>query len=315
MPTKEFFLNNVVWFMLISLVILFSFMNNFFFTAPNFQNILVQATVLGLLALAAALPLLVGEIDLSITGNLGISSAIGALVSIEMGLPTFAGVAVGIGFATLIGFINGICVTKLRMVSLIQTLAMMIILQGALLAITKGSTIISFSDAYVWVGQVTIFGGWPVMPLFLLATFLLMSILLTRTVFGRKLYATGGNTDAAFVAGIRIDRIKIAAFTLSGMIAGIAGYFLASWQMAIVSDQGSGFLLYSIAAPILGGISVFGGRGKVWGILGGVLLLTVIQTGLSIVNVPSFYVEIIGGFLIFIAVAVDALRVGRNARR
>ena len=85
--------------------------------------------------------------------------------------------------------------------------------------------------------------------------------------------------------------------------------------MAIVSDQGSGFLLYSIAAPILGGISVFGGRGQVWGILGGVLLLTIIQTGLSIVNVPSFYVEMIGGFLIFVAVAVDAIRVGASGRR
>ncbi|MEM1129658.1 MAG: ABC transporter permease [Pseudomonadota bacterium] len=315
LPSKDFLLNNVVWFMLIALVLLFSFMNPFFFTAANFQNILVQATVLGLLALAAALPLLVGEIDLSIAGNLGLSSAVGALASIEMGLPTFAGVGVGIAFATLIGFINGFCVTKLRMVSLIATLGMMIILGGALLAITKGSTIISFSDAYIWVGQATIFGGWPVMPLFLLATYVIMGIVLTRTVFGRKIYATGGNTDAAFVAGISIDRVKIAAFTLSGMIAGLAGYFLASWQIAIVSDQGSGFLLYSIAAPILGGISVFGGRGRVLGILGGVLLLTVIQTGLSIVNVPSFYVEMIGGFLIFVAVAVDALRVGANARR
>ncbi|WP_240705119.1 ABC transporter permease [Pacificoceanicola onchidii] len=315
MPTKDFLLNNIVWFMLIALVVLFSLMNQYFFTAANFQNILTQATVLGLLALAAALPLLVGEIDLSIAGNLGLSSAIGALASIELGLPTFAGVGVGVAFATLVGFINGLCVTKLRMVSLIETLGMMIILQGALLAITKGSTIISFSDAYIWVGQATILGGWPVMPFFLLAAFILMGIVLKRTVFGRKLYATGGNTDAAFVAGIRIDRIKIAAFTLSGMIAGIAGYFLASWQIAIVSDQGSGFLLYSIAAPILGGISVFGGRGQVWGILGGVFLLTIIQTGLSIVNVPSFYVEMIGGVLIFIAVAVDALRVGANGRR
>lgn len=312
--TRELLLKHIVWIWLVALVVIFGSLNSFFLTTANLQNILTQATVLGLLALAASLPLLVGEIDLSIAGNMGLSAAIGALATIELGMPTFAGVAVGIAAATFIGFFNGLCITKLRMVSLIETLGMMIILQGALLAITRGSTITEFSDAYVWVGQANI-GGWPVMPLFLFAAFILMGILLKRTVFGRKLYATGGNTAAAHVAGIRINRIKIAAYTLSGLLAGVAGYFLAAWQMAIVSDQGSGFLLYSIAAPIIGGISVFGGRGDTWGILGGVLLLTIIHAGLAIVNVPSFYVEMIGGFLIFVAVAVDALRVGMNSKR
>ncbi len=153
------------------------------------------------------------------------------------------------------------------------------------------------------------------MPLALLIGFLGMAVLLRRTVFGRKLYATGGNAAAANVAGIRVERVKVIAFTLSGFLAGIAGYFLASWQMAITSDQGAGFLLYSIAAPIIGGVSVFGGRGDAVGILGGVLLLTIIHVGLAIVNVPSFYVDMIGGVLIFIAVAVDALRVGASSNR
>lgn len=310
----EQFLKHIVWIWLVALVIIFGLLNSFFFTSANLQNILTQATVLGLLALAASLPLLVGEIDLSIAGNMGLSSAIGAIASISFGLPTFAGVAVGIGAATFVGFFNGLCITRLRMVSLIETLGMMIILQGALLAITRGSTITDFSDAYIWVGQANI-DGWPVMPLFLFAAFIGMGILLRRTVFGRKLYATGGNTAAAQVAGIRVHRVKIMAYTLSGFLAGVAGYFLASWQMAIVSDQGGGFLLYSIAAPIIGGVSVFGGRGDAWGILGGVLLLTIIHAGLAIVNVPSFYVEMIGGFLIFVAVAVDAIRVGISGRR
>lgn len=301
-------LNQMVWLWLISLILIFGSLNSFFLTTANLQNILTQATVLGLLGLAASLPLLVGEIDLSIAGNMGISSVIGAIAIISFGAPTFVGVGIGIAFATAVGFFNGFCITRLRMVSLIETLGMMIILQGALLAVTQGATITDFSDAYVWVGQAT-FGGWPVMPVALLLAFLGMNILLRMTVFGRKLYATGGNAAAANVAGIRVDRVKIAAYTLSGFIAGVAGYFLAAWQMAITSDQGEGFLLYSIAAPIIGGVSVFGGRGNALGILGGVLLLTVIHVGLAIVNVPSFYVEMIGGFLIFVAVAVDAIRV------
>ncbi len=311
----QFALKHIVWILLIGLIVAFGLLNNFFWSTANLQNILTQATVLGLLALAASLPLLVGEIDLSIAGSMGFSAAIGALAITEWHLPTFAGVGIGLLASTLVGFINGFCITRLRMVSLIETLGMMIILQGALLAITQGSTITSFPDAYVWVGQTTIGDGWPVMPIALFVGFLLMAVLLRRTVFGRKLYATGGNAAAAGVAGIRVINVKIIAYTLAGFIAGIAGYFLAAWQMAITSDQGKGFLLYSIAAPIIGGVSVFGGRGDSWGILGGVLLLTVIHVGLAIVNVPSFYVEMIGGFLIFVAVAVDAVRVGMGNGR
>jgi simple sugar transport system permease protein len=301
-------LQNVVWIWLAGLILIFGILNPFFLTTSNLQNILVQATVLGLLGLAQSLVLLVGEIDLSIGAVTGISSAIGALAIQRLGLPVALGVVIGIGVATMIGFINGLCVTRLKMVSLIETLGMMITLQGGLLAISQGNTITDMPNSYNWIGQSTL-GGWPLMPVVLLVGFIAMGFMLRRTILGRSLYATGGNAAAAQVAGIRVQRIKIIAFTLSGLISGIAGYLLAAWQMAITSNQGDGFLLYAIAAPIIGGVSVFGGRGGTLGILGGVLLLTVIHVGLAIVYVPSFYVTMIGGLLIFIAVAVDALRV------
>jgi simple sugar transport system permease protein len=301
-------LQNVVWIWLAGLILIFGVLNPFFITTSNLQNILVQATVLGLLGLAQSLVLLVGEIDLSIGAVTGISSALGALAIQHLGLPVAVGVVLGVAVATMIGFINGLCVTRLKMVSLIESLGMMITLQGGLLAITQGSTITDLPDSYNWIGQSTV-GGWPLMPLVLLVAFVAMGFMLRRTVLGRSLYATGGNAAAALVAGIRVQRIKIMAFTLSGFLSGVAGYLLAAWQMAITSNQGDGFLLYAIAAPIIGGVSVFGGRGGTLGILGGVLLLTVIHVGLAIVYVPSFYVTMIGGILIFIAVAVDALRV------
>lgn len=301
-------LHNVVWIWLIALVAIFGFFNQYFFTTFNLQNIMVQATVLGILGLAVALPLLVAEIDLSLPANLGFSSAVGAIVCSGFGLPWFLAVGVGIGVATLIGFFNGVCITKLRMVSLIQTLAMMIILQGALLALTQGRTLTSMPDGYVWIGQAAI-GGWPVMPVIFVIALVGMAVLLRLTIFGRSLYAVGGNPIASNSAGIRVDRIKILTYTLAGFLAGVGGFLLASWQMAITSNQGQSYLLYAIAAPIIGGISVFGGRGNVVGVLGGVLLLTVIQVGLAIINVPSFYVGMIGGFMIFVAVAIDAIRV------
>lgn len=301
-------LAHVVWFWLAGLIVIFGVLNPFFFSTSNLQNVLVQATVLGLLGLAQSLVLLVGEIDLSIAAVTGISSALGALAIQRLGLPVGLGIVLGIGIATFVGFVNGLCVTRLKMVSLIESLGMMITLQGGLLAITQGNTLTDMPDSYNWIGQATL-GGWPVMPLVLLFAFIAMGFMLRRTILGRSLYATGGNAAAALVAGIRVQTVKIVAFTLSGFIAGVAGWLLAAWQMAITSNQGEGFLLYAIAAPIIGGVSVFGGRGGTLGILGGVLLLTVIHVGLAIVYVPSFYVTMIGGVLIFVAVAVDALRV------
>lgn len=301
-------LHNVVWIWLVALVVVFGLFNPYFLTTFNLQNIMVQATVLGLIGLAVALPLLVAEIDLSLPANLGFSSAIGAMAYSELGLPWILAMLVGVGVATLIGFFNGLCITKLRMVSLIQTLAMMIILQGALLALTQGRTITNLAEGYIWIGQATI-GGWPIMPLIFVVALVAMAVLLRRTILGRSIYAVGGNPVASNSAGIRVDRIKIVTYTIAGFIAGVGGFLLGSWQMAITSNQGSSYLLYAIAAPIIGGVSVFGGRGTVVGVLGGVLLLTVIQVGLAIVSVPSFYVGMIGGFMIFVAVAIDALRV------
>lgn len=302
-------LQNVVWIWLVVLVVLFGVFNEFFFTVFNMQNIMVQATVLGMLGLAMCLPLLVAEIDLSIPANMGFSSAVGAMAMSQLDLPWWVGALVGIAVATAIGFFNGLCITRLKMVSLIQTLSMMIILQGALLAMTHGKTLTELGDGYVWIGQATIWGGWPIMPLVFVATIVGLGVLLTRTVFGRSIYAVGGNPTASNSAGIRVNAVKMRTYTLAGFLAGVAGFLLASWQMAITSNQGESFLLYAIAAPIIGGVSVFGGRGNVIGVLGGVLLLTVIQVGLAIISVPSFYVGMIGGFMIFIAVAIDALRV------
>ena len=142
----------------------------------------------------------------------------------------------------------------------------------------------------------------PPNPAIMLAALVVIGVMLQRTVLGRSIYAVGGNPVASNSAGIRVERVKVITYTISGFLAALAGFLLASWQMAITSNQGSSYLLYAIAAPIIGGVSVFGGRGDV-------LLLTVIQAGLAIINVPSSYVGMIGGMMVFIPVAIDAFRV------
>ncbi len=200
-----------------------------------------------MLTLAVPLPLLIAEIDLSIASNPGFSWVVGAML-ISRHSPWWLGMLVGVGIRTLIGFLNGVCMTWSRMVSLIETLAMMIIFQGVLLAITHGNTITDLPNGLFRAGQTTLL-GWPLLPLIFVLALVGMVGFLCLTVIG-------GNPLAAVSVGIRLRRIKILAFTLSGFLSSIAGYLLASWQMAITSNQGSGLLSYAIAAPIIGGVSV-----------------------------------------------------------
>ncbi len=178
---------------------------------------------MGTLGLAVALPLLVAEIDLSIPANAGFSAAVGAMAYAELGLPWPIAALIGLLVGTFIGFFNGVCITRLKMVSLIETLAMMIIIQGALLALTQGKTLTNLSEGYIWIGQATI-GGWPLMPVVFLLVLAVMGAVLKYTVLGRSIYAVGGNPVASNSAGIRVARVKIIAYTISGFLAALAGF-------------------------------------------------------------------------------------------
>lgn len=303
-----FVLDNIVWFLLVVISVGAGTFNQFFLSVANLQNILVQATVLGFLSLAVAFTLLIGEIDLSIVGNMVFSGVIGALLMRDTGLPGWAAIAVVIACGTAIGLVNGFGVAVLRMNSLIETLAMGLVLGGAVLAMTESQTITVTDTTFLYVGIEQI-GTWPVMPIALVLVYAGAWVVLTRTRFGRRLYATGGNSRAAAAAGIRVNRARLGAFTASGALAGVAAVLQTSYLSGINSTVGSTILLYAVAAPVIGGVSLQGGRGRVIGMLGGVLLITVIQVALQIVNISAYYVQMAGGVMIFIAVLLDSLRV------
>jgi len=311
-PWGEVALDNIVWILLVVFAVGASILNPFFATLANVQNLLVQGTSLGFVAFAIALTMLLGEIDLSVVGILGISGAVGAIL-VEKGVPGLVAVVAVLVTGTLIGLINGLCIAKLRMTSLIETLAMGLTLGGAVLALTEGRTITVRDESYTWVGQGYVF-GWPIMPLALLLLFVAISVLLSRTTWGRKLYATGGNKKAAYAAGIATDRLIIGTFVLSGFLSGCAGWLATAYLSGVNSTIGAQLLLYAVAAPVIGGVSLFGGRGRVVGMLGGVLLLTVVQVGLQLVNISAYYVSMVGGAMIFLAVFVDAMRIRRRER-
>lgn len=309
----DFALDNIVWLLLVVFVIIAASLNPFFISLPNLQNVLVQTTTLAFLAVAIALAMLLGEIDLSVVGTLGFSGACGALL-MEAGCPGWLAVLAVLGVGAVIGLVNGVCIAKLRMTSLIETLAMGLVLTGGVLALTRGRTITISDFSYAWIGQGRLL-GWPLMPVALVLLFAVMAVVLYRTPWGRQIYATGGNRRAAYAAGIKTDRLIIETYLVAGLLAGCAGWLATSYLSGVNSTVGSDLLLYAVAAPVIGGVALTGGRGRVLGMLGGVLLLTVVQVGLQLTQIDAYFVSMAGGIMIFLAVVVDAIRVRRRQAR
>ncbi|GEN34780.1 MULTISPECIES: ABC transporter permease [Aneurinibacillus] len=300
------FADNIVWFLLVLGLFIMGLIDSAFFSQVILQNILVQTAVLGILTAGIAHVLIIGEIDLSITGVLAFSAGLGTTL-MNNGLPWFLAVLVIVLFGLLIGTVNGILVAKLKAAALIETLAMGLVLQGGLMALTQGRSIVNFPEAFTWIGQGSVF-GLPILPIPFLIVYLIIYFIWKKTVFGRSLFATGGNSTSAYVSGINVDRIKIYAFMISGGLAGFSGYLLAAYMGAVTMTFGQDLMMYTLAAAVIGGVSLTGGKGKISGVLGGVLLLTVIQTGLQILGISSYFVTMVGGMMIFIAVIVDALK-------
>lgn len=303
----DFCMSQAVWILLVMAILIMGIFRPSFYSAGILSNILVQATFLGVLAIAISMVIILGDINLATVGTAGFSALLGVQL-MRAGLPVPLAILFIILMGGLVGWCIGLIVTKLRANSLITTLAVNMILQGGLTAITGGASISNLPDSYKFVAQGTI-GGFPVMPIVLIVMFILFNWIWTRTQFGRALFAIGGNARAAYVAGINVDRVKIWAYVASGLLSGLGGWLLSAYMGAVTASFGLSYEMLVIAAAVIGGVSLTGGRGTMYGVLAGTLLITVIQVGLSILGIASTYITLAGGLMIFVAVLIDA---GRN---
>lgn len=303
---KNFCLNNIVWVLLILSIIFMGLFNAAFFKKTILSNILTQSAVLGVLTVGQAHALLIGEIDLSIVGTMAFGAGLGVTFMLK-GLPWPLAILFIILFGGIVGIVNGLLITKLKATALIETLAMGIILQGALMALTSGQTIVGFPEKFTWIGT-TYVGGFSLMLIPFFIVFILAWFIWNKTTLGRSLFAVGGNADCAKVCGIEVDKVKIKAFMISGLCAGIAGYLLACYICAVTMTFGDGQDMYTLAAAVIGGISLKGGVGRISGVLGGVLLITVIQVGLQTLGVSAYWTTLFSGLMIFIAVIFDSIK-------
>ena len=300
------------------LVLVLSVMEPSFRTPSNLMSLLRQASFNGLIAFGMTLVILSDGIDLSV----GSTFALSAIVCAELlmsGMPAFVAIVLALVVGTLLGVISGLLVTKGRLQPFIATLITMTAYRGVAQIITDGKPISQLannttSGAFLFKamgkGNVLLFETIkiPIPVIILVLAFAAVYFILTKTTFGRRIYATGSNAKCANLVGVNTSNIKIACYALSGFLSALAGLLMISRLDSAQPTLGSGYELDAIAAVALGGTSMSGGRGKITGTIAGVLIIAVLNNGLNIMDVSSYYQAVIKALVILVAVLSDRKR-------
>ncbi|MFJ7994238.1 ABC transporter permease [Peribacillus frigoritolerans] len=293
---------------LLALVLLFiviTVLNPSFMEPNNILNLLRQTSINALIAFGMTFIILTGGIDLSVGSILALSSALMAGMMVS-GLDPILAILVGILLGAIMGVLNGILVSKGKMAPFIVTLATMTIFRGLTLVYTDGKPITGIGDSVMFqmLGR-GYFLGVPVPAVVMVIAFMILWFLLHKTSFGRKTYAIGGNERASRISGIKVDRVKVAIYGLAGTMAAIAGAILTSRLNSAQPTAGQSYEMDAIAAVVLGGTSLSGGKGRLFGTLVGVLIIGTLNNGMNLLGVSSFYQQVVKGAVILIAVLLD----------
>ena len=305
-------LDNLIWLIVAITFVGFSLIPGFLSPAI-LTNILLYSTFLAVIVIGETLCLLTGNFDLSVESIMAFSAMFAAVLmgtappASGWGLDPVIVVPLMIGVGAAIGLLNGFSVAKLGINPFVVTLATLIIFRGLTIVFTESQGIIGLPDSYTSVATATP-GGVPLLVLLTAGLYLGHQLLITRTLFGRRLFAVGGNRDVAFAFGLKPDRIVMLAFVLSGALAAVAGWFLSARLNAAIPGMGQGMSFDAMAAAVIGGVSLKGGRGSLVGALGGVLLLSMITTALTLALVSPYWFNVVRGIAIFVAVALDTLK-------
>ena len=296
---------------LVIICILFAFLSPNFLTGGNIVNILRQASINIVLATGMTFVILTGGIDLSVGSILAVSAVVALLVSL---LPALSWAAMPAALLTglLLGLVNGALITFLDVPPFIVTLGSLTALRGVAFLVAKGTTLINRDINFAWVGN-TYVGPFPWLVIIALLTVIASWFVLRQTVLGVQIYAVGGNERAARLTGIKVNRVLLFVYGISGLLAGLAGIMSASRLYSASGIVGQGYELDAIAAVILGGTSFTGGIGTIGGTLLGALIIAILNNGLTLLNLSYFWQLVVKGLVIILAVMIDRLR--RRSRR
>jgi ribose transport system permease protein len=296
-----------IYFGFFIIFLIFSFISPSFFSTSNIFNIVIQSAIISIIAIGENIVITSEGIDLSV-GSIAafVSIAIG-LMMVDLGLAVPIAILLSILLGALLGFLNGFVTAYGKVPAFITTLGMMSIARGGALALNGGRPVSMLPRSFGSVASADIFGI-PIFIVYVAVLYALMYILLTKNKLGRYIYAIGDNSEAARLSGIKVKVVRTSAYIFSGVFAAIGGIMLTARLNYASPTAGSGFELDAIAAVVIGGTALSGGKGSLLGTLVGGLILGTLRNGLSILNVPGFYQQIIIGLVIILAVYFDKLK-------
>ncbi|WP_162041468.1 L-arabinose ABC transporter permease AraH [Undibacterium sp. YM2] len=294
------------------LFIVLSFSVENFFSGTNIVGLMLSVAQIGMVACTMMMCLASRDFDLSIGSTIAFTGVLGAIILERSGSITLA-VGGGLLAGALIGAGNGVLIAYLRVNALIATLATMLMVRGLAFIVSKGQAVGISNETFISFGDGRIF-GLPFPVLVVAACFLIFGVLLNHTVFGRNTLAIGGNPDAARLAGIRVERLRIWIFLLQGLVTALAGLILASRITSGQPNSAQGFELDVISACVLGGVSLQGGKARITGVLVGVLIMGTVENVMNLLDVDAFYQYLMRGFILLAAVLLDQLK-NRSARK
>ncbi len=306
MTTGEFFEKFATLIGLLVVILIFSILKPKFLDINNIFNLLRQASINGLLALGMTFVVLTGGIDLSVGSILGASGIFAALVAQNQGIPWFVAVLIGLGVGLILGTINGVVVSWLKVPAFVATLGMLTVARGITYLASNAQPVPGLSEGFLKIGGGSV-GIIPIPVVILVVVFIICSIILYWTKYGRYIYGVGGNARAARVSGINVKKITCSAYMIAGILAGLAGVVLTSRVSSGLAMAGQNYETDAIAAVVMGGTSLAGGKGRLWGTLIGVLIIAVLNNGLDMMAVSSYWQLIIKGIIIVAAVMMDSL--------
>lgn len=314
MNTKKLSLSNMTAVIALAvLCIVLSIVEPAFRSLGNFINILQQVTVIAVIALGVNVVIFTGGIDISVGSVVALAGIVMGKLIVGEGTPPIIGVLVALLIGAFCGAFNGVMIAKFKLQPMIATLAMMSMARGTALTLADGQTITGYSDGFRWIGIGEVPGTKiPVQIIFMIILYLVAFYIMRYRKFGRYIYSIGGNEEATRLSGIKTDKYKIIAYTISGFCAALASNILVAKLNSAQSTAGLDYEMDAIASCVIGGSSLLGGSGSVWGTFIGAIIMIVIRNGLNLLNVSSNLQKLVIGIVILLAVLLDSFRHKKN---
>jgi ribose transport system permease protein len=304
---------NVPFLILLSLLILFSFMAPNFMTFGNLRILIRQVSFSGIAAVGLMFVMISGGIDLSIGSQVVLTNVLLAIMMVYGKMDPVVAIPLILGVGLLLGMINGLLSITLKIHPLIITLGTAAIYKGIGYIINASRNIMGFPDSFRWLGQGYVWGI-PVPVIVWVIVALIGAFVLNKTYFGRRVYALGGNEEAARLAGVRVNRMKVFLFMICGFTAAITSVLLLSRVFAGQTVTGQGLEFDCLTAALLGGVSFKGGEGSIFGLVVGILIIGVLNNAMQLASFPDFSQTVVKGAVLLIAVAIDVYQKNRKAK-